>query len=210
MRDKSYKILISLLCIIFLIDAYCVLSGLVQPIDQAIYSFLHSFSNRIVDSYFVFFTYLGNWQTISLVLIVMHLILNYKDKLSMDSVVLLSVCSNSIIKHIVCRPRPSVLRLVKIGGYSFPSGHSMIAITLYGFLFTLVTCKIKKKWLRLLLQILLVCLIFNICISRIYVGVHYASDVFGGFTLGLVELLLVLYCRKKYFGGDRDVQSLNK
>ena len=86
----------------------------------------------------------------------------------------------------------------------------MIAITLYGFLFTLVTCKIKKKWLRLLLQILLVCLIFNICISRIYVGVHYASDVFGGFTLGLAELLLVLYCRKKYFGGDRDVQSLNK
>ncbi len=210
MRDKSYKILIFIFCLLFIIDAFCILFGFIQPIDQAIYSFLRSFSNKFVDSYFIFFTYLGNWQTISLVLIALHIILKYRDKISMDSVVLLSVCSNSIIKHIVCRPRPDILRLVKIGGYSFPSGHSMIAITLYGFLFALVTCKIKKKWLRLLLQVLLVCLIFNICISRIYVGVHYASDVFGGFVLGFAELLLVLYCRRKYFGGDSDVQSLNK
>lgn len=210
MRDKSYKILISIFCLLFLIDAFFILSGMIKPFDLAIYNFLRSFSNKFVDSYFVFLTYMGNWQIIALVLIFMHLILKPKDQISMDTVAILSICSNYVIKHIVCRPRPDVLKLVKIGGYSFPSGHSMIAITLYGFLFTLVTCKIKKKWLRLLLQVLLVYLIFNVCISRIYVGVHYASDVFGGFTLGFAELLLVLYCRKKYFGGDSDVQSLNK
>ena len=210
MRDKSYKILISIFCLLFLIDSFCVLTGYIKPIDLAVYNFLRSFSNKFVDTYFVVLTYMGNWQMIALVLICMHLILKPKDQISMDTVALLSICSNYVIKHIVCRPRPDVLRLVKIGGYSFPSGHSMIAITLYGFLFTLVTCKIKKKWLRLLIQILLIYLIFNICISRIYVGVHYTSDVFGGFILGFAELLLVLYCRKKYFGGDSNVQSLNK
>lgn len=210
MRDKNYKIIISILLILFIIDAFCILFGYIKPFDEAIYSFLGLFRNNFMDSYFVFLTYLGNWQTIAVILILLNLLLNKKDKLTMDSVVLLSVVSNSIIKHIVCRPRPSVLRLVEIGGYSFPSGHSMIAITLYGFLFYLVTCKIKKKWLKLLLQLSFVYLIFHICISRIYVGVHFASDVLGGFLLGFAELLLVIYCRRKYYGGESDVQSLNK
>lgn len=202
MREKNYKIIIAILCVLFLVDAFCVLFGFIQPFDQSVYHILRSLQNEFVDSYFVFFTYLGNWQTILVVLLLCNIFLNVKDKISIDTVALLSGCSNWVIKHIVCRSRPDVFKLVKIGGYSFPSGHSMIAITLYGFLFYLVTCKIKKNWLRLLLQILFVCLIFHICISRIYVGVHYASDVLGGFLLGLAELLLVIYCRKKYYGGD--------
>ena len=56
MRDKSYKILISIFCLLFLIDAFCVLTGYIKPIDLAVYNFLRSFSNKFVDTYFVVLT----------------------------------------------------------------------------------------------------------------------------------------------------------
>ena len=75
-------------------------------------------------------------------------------------------------------------------GYSFPSGHSMISAAFYGFLIYLIYKKVKNKKLKITLIIVLSILIVSIGISRIYLGVHYTSDVLGGFLLSISYLIL--------------------
>ena len=97
---------------------------------------------------------------------------------------------NQIVKHIVRRPRPSVLRLVEESGYSFPSGHSMVSVALYGIIVYTIYKNVKNKYVKWISIVLLSLLVLLIGFSRIYVGVHYFTDVVGGFTLGLVVLII--------------------
>ncbi len=99
---------------------------------------------------------------------------------------LASAC-NWLLKNLVQRPRPAVEHLVEQGGYSFPSGHSCCSMVFYGLLIILVlNCLRGKKrgWLAAGLGLL----IMAIGLSRIYVGVHYASDVLAGLCGGFVWL----------------------
>ena len=97
---------------------------------------------------------------------------------------------NQLLKHIIRRPRPNILRLVEESGYSFPSGHSMVCMTFYGIIIYLVYKNVNNKYLKWLLITLLSLLILAIGFSRIYVGVHYFTDVVGGFLLGLAYLVI--------------------
>ena len=94
---------------------------------------------------------------------------------------------NHILKLIFHRPRPDVNKLIEIGGYSFPSGHSMNSTIFYGFLIYLIFRYMPSR-LRYPLAGILCLLISLIGISRIYLGVHYASDVVAGFVFGLIWL----------------------
>ncbi len=95
-----------------------------------------------------------------------------------------------IFKAIVQRPRPDGFRLVAETGYSFPSGHSMFSMAFYGFLIWLVWHYEKDNLQRWLFCLSFAFIIIMIGISRIYLGVHYASDVLGGYSLALVWLVL--------------------
>lgn len=97
---------------------------------------------------------------------------------------------NQLLKYIIRRPRPNVLRLVEESGYSFPSGHSMVSMAFYGIIIYLVYKNVNNKFLKWLLITLLSLLILFIGFSRIYVGVHYFTDVVGGFLLGLAYLAI--------------------
>ena len=105
---------------------------------------------------------------------------------------------NLILKFIIQRPRPSGFNIINESGYSFPSGHSMISTAFYGFLIYLVYKNIKNKMLRVVLIILLFFLIIMICISRIYLGVHYASDVIGGFCISISYLMVFIMIVPKF------------
>ena len=107
---------------------------------------------------------------------------------------------NQIIKHIVRRPRPNVLRLVEESGYSFPSGHSMVSMAFYGIIIYLVYKNVSNKYLKWTLIILLSLLILFIGFSRIYVGVHYFTDVASGFLLGLAYLIIYINIYNKRIG----------
>jgi len=95
---------------------------------------------------------------------------------------------NLIFKNIFDRPRPEEFRLIEEIGYSFPSGHSMISMAFYGLIIYFIWKKSKNTYLKWISTILLTLLIIGIGISRIYLGVHYASDVIAGFCFSIAYL----------------------
>ena len=145
-----------------------------------------------------------------IIVVVMLIFLNKKNRIILGSSTILTVSINQGIKHLLRRPRPNHLRLIKQGGFSYPSGHSMIAICVYGIMIYLINKKIKNKRIKITLNILLSILILLIGISRIYVGVHYPSDVVGGFSLSLVILILNITFTDKLYGGIINGKNDNK
>ena len=105
---------------------------------------------------------------------------------------------NQIIKFIMQRPRPTEFRIIEETGYSFPSGHSMVSLAFYGYLIYLIYKYINNKHLKRTLIIILSVLICIIGVSRIYLGVHYTSDVLGGFLISLAYLIIYIELVNKF------------
>ena len=99
---------------------------------------------------------------------------------------------NQLLKRILQRPRPEEFRIINESGYSFPSGHSMISMAFYGYLIYLIYKYVKNKYLKCFLITILGILIVNIGISRIYLGVHYTSDVLAGFLISISYLIVYI------------------
>lgn len=115
-----------------------------------------------------------------------------QPKLGMSIAVnlLLAWLLNSRLKLIFRRPRPADPWLVQEGGFSFPSGHSMVSMAFYGFLIYLVWRCVTNPKRRYVLTAVLGVLILLIGLSRIYLGVHYVTDVLGGFLIALCYLTI--------------------
>lgn len=97
-----------------------------------------------------------------------------------------------LLKQLFQRKRPLSPLLKAAKGLSFPSGHAIMAVTFYGLLIYILQHTIDINWLRILSTILIIILIFLIGFSRVYLRVHYASDVLGGFIIGSLWLLISL------------------
>lgn len=130
---------------------------------------------------------------ISLIIISVILFVVIKDKkigVSIFSNLAIATLLNVLLKNILQRPRPQEYRIINESGYSFPSGHSMISMAFYGFLIYLIYKKIKNKYLKWALIVLLGTLTVSIGVSRIYLGVHYTSDVIAGFLIAISYLII--------------------
>ena len=105
---------------------------------------------------------------------------------------------NQILKLIFQRDRPIGYRLIEMTGYSFPSGHAMVSMAFYGLLIYIIYHLIKKKSLRITIVTINIIIIFLIGISRVYLGVHYLSDVVTGYSISIIYLLFLAKILKKY------------
>ena len=94
------------------------------------------------------------------------------------------------LKHLYQRPRPEILHLVEEKGFSFPSGHSLAVTLLIGSLIIIVGQRVKDRTVKLILQISLGIYLVSVIISRVYLGVHYPSDVLASLCLGLGILFI--------------------
>ena len=190
---KKFSIFVVVLCLIlFGIICYGVLSYDSLVIDTKVYSFIiNNIMNDGLTPILKAITELGGvaFTVLAGVLIFMFCKKN-RWFITIDLVGVTLV--NQVIKHIIRRPRPNVLRLVEESGYSFPSGHSMVSMAFYGIIIYLVYKNVSNKYLKWILIILLSLLILSIGFSRIYVGVHYFTDVAGGFLLGLAYLIIYI------------------
>ena len=106
---------------------------------------------------------------------------------------------NQLLKRILQRPRPTEYRIIEETGYSFPSGHSMISMAFYGYLIYLIYKYVENKYVKWILISLLSVLICLIGVSRIYLGVHYTSDVLGGFLISISYLVIYISAANKFF-----------
>ena len=123
---------------------------------------------------------------------------NKKIGISILSNVAIVTVLNQLIKRILQRPRPTEYRIIEETGYSFPSGHSMVSMAFYGYFIYLIYKYVKNKyvkWISISLLSLLICLIG---ISRIYLGVHYTSDVLGGFLISISYLIIYISAANKF------------
>ena len=99
------------------------------------------------------------------------------------------VLLNTVLKVIVQRPRPDGFRLISETGYSFPSGHSMVSMAFFGLLIWMVWRYHRKDAMRVVWCVVFGLVIAMVGISRVYLGVHYASDVIAGFCVSFVWLV---------------------
>ena len=136
---------------------------------------------------------------ITLTVILFILIKNKKIGLSIFSNLVIITVLNQLLKRILQRPRPTEFRIIEETGYSFPSGHSMVSMAFYGYLIYLIYKYVKNKYVKWGGIVLLSILICSIGVSRIYLGVHYTSDVLGGFLVSISYLVLFISTVNKFF-----------
>lgn len=190
---KNYKLIILLICVIILI---AIMEDIFEKetlfIDLFIYKLIVlSMRNNVLTFIFKIITNLGGAYCLIIIAILCAIFIkNKKIAFAMPVNLILSTMLNLMLKNIVERPRPIGYRLIDETGYSFPSGHSMISAAFYGLIIYFIWKNVKNTKLKYISCILLAVLILLIGISRIYLGVHYASDVLGGFTISIAYLII--------------------
>ena len=193
---KNYKWLICFICLFcFLLLAEDVFTKEIIQMDDIVYKFIasHFISNSLTPIVKII-TFFGSATWIVIFTIILFVIIrNKRQNILLGTNLCIVTIINQILKHIFRRSRPTEFRIIDESGYSFPSGHSMVSMAFYGYLIYLVYKNIKNKYLKWILIIVLSILIILIGISRIYLGVHYTSDVLGGYLLSVSYLVLFIH-----------------
>lgn len=160
-------------------------------VDQSVTEYVVSFRSETLTRYLTFVTHLGDRYTyiiITLLLAAYFFIRHrsWKFILQTTLVLILATLSNIALKDAINRARPSHEHLVSVSTLSYPSGHSMSAMAFYGFLIYLCLRYNTSRPLKYVIVIFLGLLIVSIGLSRIYLGVHFPTDVAGGFVGGAI------------------------
>ena len=199
-RKSLYTLVASFCLFLFLFLAEVIFTEQMTNIDKQIATFFLSFTNEKLTILMIGISWFSN--PFCLLLLSFSALFFLKDKeqktgifLNLAGVITL----NQIIKQIIKRLRPTKDTLIIATGYSFPSGHAMVSLAFYGYLFFLLYKNTKKN--KNLYFIFYILFVFLIGISRIYLGVHYFSDVLAGFFLSTFYLIFFIqayeYFKKK-------------
>ncbi len=166
-------------------------------IDYTILHAIHDQATPLLDQAFIFITNLGSAETIIIVTLLIFAYLLYKRQRQNALILFASVSgaavANLILKALFHRIRPSLWNLVITEtGYSFPSGHAMLSSALILSIIFIIW-KTRWRWPGLVAGVLLIGLIG---LSRLYLGVHYPTDIIAGWSVSILWLLIVLVITK--------------
>lgn len=170
----------------------------IETFDTRIIRAVRSLASPRMDTFMKSVTFMNNVEFIAFAFIAVLIYFLFIKPHRWYSIKIPVVCVGSIslnlfLKNYYDRPRPDILnRMVEVRDFSFPSGHAMFSVCFYGLLIYIIWQQVKPKGLRNTLIILTGLLILCIGISRIYLQVHYPSDVIGGYAAGLMWMLLSL------------------
>ena len=199
MKNKNLYISITFL-VLFIINTLLVILGKMTLIDEEVHLMVISNVSEFTSNLMHAITFLGStiWMVgLCLVLFIIFMITKHKKTAySTAGILIISTIFNNVIKFIIRRPRPEYIT-VKESSFSYPSGHMMASVTLYGFLiYLLLKANIKKSY-KIIFIILLSILTILIGTSRIYLGAHFFSDIFGGALLSLSIIFFYVYLDEK-------------
>ena len=211
---KNIKwIILFFLLIITLMIVEDVFEDEIMKLDTIGYNLISNIINPSITPIAIVITSIGGAIVIAALAIdVLILVKNRKISFSIILNLVIATILNIILKNIVQRPRPDEYRLITETGYSFPSGHSMVSMAFYGYFIYLTFKYLKNKKLKVLLITFLSILIILIGITRIYLGVHYTSDVIAGFLISICYLIIYTSLVKKYIleKGDKNENKNEK
>ena len=186
-------IICSVMLIIFIILGILTLGGKDIFIDSFVYDFISKYITSNLTIIVKYLTYLGSaLVVISATLLVLII---FKDKKYFKYIslnLILITLFQLILKNIFSRERPIDINLIEETGYSFPSGHSLTAFAFYGFIIYLINISKLNKRSKIIYTILFSLIILIVGVSRVYLGVHYFTDVIGAYTFSLAYLIIYI------------------
>jgi len=196
-----FAIFIIVLLLLFFITDKIVLAK-ETGFDNRVFTFLHSYITPAVTCKMIFFTFFGSEKFLfpAYVILVLYFLLFKKNTLRSFNITAIGISSVAllfIVKDIFKRHRPLDPLLANVRGFSFPSGHSFSAFTFCGLL-TYVVWELKiSNWLKCAASFILFLFAALIALSRVYLHVHYASDVIAGFCLSILWLTICIFVLTK-------------
>lgn len=203
---KEYYFIGVLLAVFILLTTF-VLNGRIDILDAYVFNNVIKLKSEFITKFLYVITSMASTIGIIILLILMLIIFAKKKKLTSFKYVIgnvsLGVILMQVLKHIIKRPRP-VWKWIKQGGFSYPSGHTISAVLLYGTLILLINKKYDGKYKKLFIFISILMIILT-GISRIYFGVHYLTDVLASIVLGTIILLISnLLMNKEFDNNDKN------
>lgn len=194
-------IISSIAALCFLALAFHIFNSDLTNFQQNIFNFIKQLRNPQLNHFMIALTKTSNTLSIIIITIIISGWLFFKKYHSESLFSLLCIIStvttNTILKHIYLRERPSFDALIEETGFSFPSGHSMISLSLALLISYLAFRLLSKKWMAFLITLISFSYAFLIGFSRVYISVHYVGDVLGGWlaTISVFSLLIYMFNR---------------
>jgi membrane-associated phospholipid phosphatase len=167
-------------------------------LDENVFNYVGQHVTPARTRFMLAITFLGNHKFLipaNFALLIYYTLFKKNRWLSIRvaALALSSLTIKLVLKAFFHRPRPEIPLLYKVQGYSFPSGHALIGVAFYGLLIYIAWNEIKNKWWRVVTITALFSLILLISFSRIYLRVHYTSDVMAGLAMGFIWLTVSLW-----------------
>jgi undecaprenyl-diphosphatase len=166
--------------------------------DNRIFNYLSQHVNEQNNDIILFFTFLGSHQFLipaNLTLIGYFLLIR-KHKwhsIKIPAIAISSLVLMFVLKRLFNRPRPDIPLLYEAKGLSFPSGHALMSVTFYGLLIYIVFKTYRDKDWKWIIISLLILLILIIGFTRVYLRVHYTTDVIAGYCIGFLWLVFAVW-----------------
>ncbi len=204
-RISYFRIILVVLIVSFAILTFLVRHNPYFPFDLVITRMIQTIKLPGFDPLMRFLSWLGIAPVAIVSVALFAAMFFYLKKVTEAKLILLSsfgaIVLSESFKALVQRPRPDPTLILQIEHFnrpdSFPSGHVLFFIGLYGFLLFLVHTKLKQSYLKTALLIILSLLLILIGFSRIYLGSHWFSDVLGSYLIGTAWLLVVVNFLRK-------------
>ena len=186
--------------VLFVMLALYVRAGITVGFEGWVYSETVEHMSPVMTSIVKGVTHLGDAPVVIGFCILLIIIPKTRKTIALpvSSAVIISALLNILLKDLFARERPDILRLINETSYSFPSGHAMINASLYTMLVLMIFKYIHSKTRRLALSTLCSLFVVVIGFSRIYLGVHYAGDILGGWIIGFALSIITYAIWKKF------------
>jgi membrane-associated phospholipid phosphatase len=168
-----------------------------QPaFDQKVFDYLLPYVTHRNNSIMEVFTFMGSHKFLIpafLLLFAWHYFI-HKNKRYFIRVVLITLNNLLLLfslKVFFNRTRPLIPLFKEAAGFSFPSGHAFMGLTFFGLIIYMVYQEVSNKWIKWITIIILVLIIFMVGLSRVYLRVHYATDVIAGYCFGILSFIIL-------------------
>lgn len=199
MKNKKTLLWFSLLTFsLFILLAFTFESSYLQAIDVFFVEGMPNYRHDWITSIMLFLAWLGGTRIMAVLTLSLLILLVIKHKQLTAAFLPILVMGgtgvlNLIAKQLISRVRPEVNYLIDQPGYSFPSGHTMAAVSLFGLIVYLSYIMIEKGTVRKLTVISAITLVVLMGASRVYLGVHFFTDIMGGTLFSLTWLMISIY-----------------